>query len=367
MNGNTNRKYFILNQKSDFERGFLQDMALEDGRLRMTNEVGTPGCMLSRVFDSKEKDMQWHRFKLNCSEESPSGRMVVYTSETPFLVMEEESVSIEECIRNPKMTLGEKLSAMEPYRKKEYPYFEDVFLHDIRGRYLWFLLELYPQEEHIELWNFTLFFPGRTWMETLPEIYQQSDKNGFLERYLGLFQTMYEDLEERIAHVPGLLDVDRADSEFLGWMAEWLDIEERYRWSSEQLRTLIKKAFLLYRKRGTREGILEFVELYTGEKPVLVEWGQYKDIQHNEKLYPDDPYTVMVFVRAETLRSEKERRTLVRIIEDVMPAHMTLELVVMNPYIFLDNHTYLGINSCLGKYKKGQLDGKLALSFSTMN
>ncbi len=75
----------------------------------------------------------------------------------------------------------------------------------------------------------------------------------------------------------------------------------------------------------------------------------------------------MVFVREEVLYQEKDRQTLVRIIEDVIPVHMYLKLVILKPYMFLDNHTYIGINSKIGRYKEGQLDGNLALSFSTMS
>ena len=341
-------------------------MTFSGGRIHVKDQTGESALMLSRVFDSTEKTMQWHRFKLSCSRQNPSGRLVVYASETPELLVDEVSMPIEACIRDRDMPLEKKLSCMEPHAQKEYSDVEDVFLHEIRGRYLWFLLELYPQEESMELWDFTVFFPGHSWMERLPEIYHQADRESFLERYLGIFQVPYEDMEERIARVPELMDVDRADDEYLRWMAQWLDIEEQYRWSDEQLRRLVKKGFALYRKRGTREGILEFVELFTGEQPIIVEWGQYRNVKHDEKLYPDDPYTLMVFVRMETLRSEKERQTLVRIIEDVMPVHMSLELVSLQPYMFLDDHTYIGINSCIGKYKKGQLDGRMALSFSTM-
>jgi len=46
------------------------------------------------------------------------------------------------------------------------------------------------------------------------------------------------------------------------------------------------------------------------------------------------------------------------------PAHMECRIVALKPYIFLGQHSYLGINSVLGQYKAFQLDGLCAVPFS---
>lgn len=364
MNGK--RNYFLLNKRIDYERGYSEGLVLTGRGVAPENTDGAPIRFLSRVFDGGEKELEWHRLTMNCEGHVPAGRLTVYTAEEMELSFDGEKADAGRLIRDASVTFADKLKRMEPYQQLVLPATLDVLLHGVKGRYLWFALELYPQEEPFELSDFVLYFPGTSWVEHLPEVYDQTDAGGFLDRYLGIFQSLYEDMDRRIAAVPELLDVDAADEEFLLWMAEWLDFDEGHIWSKKQLRWLLKNAFRLSRMRGTRRAVEHFVRLYTGEWPVLVEWKQYKEVPHDERLYRDDPYTLMVFVRAETLRSEKEKRTLIRIIEEVMPVYLTLDLVVLKPYLFLDNHTYIGLNSCIGQYRPGRLDGHLALSFSTL-
>lgn len=364
MNGK--RNYFLLNKRTDYERGYTEGLALTGRGIAPEAADGRPLRFVSRVFDSGEKEMEWHRLTIGCTGRVPSGRLVVCTAEETKLSYGGRETDMGSLIRDERMSFADKLTAMDPYQQMVMPASQDILLHGVRGRYLWFVLELYPQEEPFELSDFVLYFPGTSWIEKLPEIYAQVDAGGFLDRYLGIFQSLYEDMDRRIDAVPKLLDVDTADEEALVWMAEWLDFSEEYIWSKKQLRWLLKNAFRLSRIRGTRKAVEQFVWLYTGERPVITEWRQYKEMPHNERLYRDDPYTLMVFVRDETLHSEKERRTLLRIIEDVIPVYISLELVVLKPYLFLDNHTYIGLNSCIGKYRPGRLDGHLALSFSTL-
>lgn len=355
-----------MNKRLDYERGYLEGLALTGRGVAPANADGTPIRFLSRVFDSGEKQLEWHRLTMNCTGRTPTGRLTVYTAEQTQLSIGEEKIDVNSLIRDESIAFADKLKRMEPYQQMMRQAAPDILLHGVKGRYLWFALELYPQEEPFELSDFVLYFPGTSWLEYLPEIYAQADTGGFLDRYLGIFQSLYEDMDRRIANVPELLDVDAADEEFLLWMAEWLDFDEGYIWSKKQLRQLLKNAFGLSRMRGTRKAVEHFVQLYTGEPPVIVEWRQYKDVLRDERLYRNDPYILMVFVREEAIHSEKERRTLIRIIEDVIPVYLSLELVVLKPYLFLDNHTYIGLNSCIGRYRPGRLDGHLALSFSTL-
>ena len=344
----------------------MKDLSLTGRGLSMDAAAAAPGLFLSRVFDSRERDMEWHRLTIASTAAAPSGRLTVYTAEETKLTADDGQTDIASLITSADFSFSDKLSRMKAYQRLERPVALDTLLHGIRGRYLWFALELYAQEEAYELFDIVVYFPGRSWVARLPEIYFQADTDGFLDRYLGIFQSMYEDMDRRIGAIPRLLDVDAADEAFLVWMAEWLDFDEGYIWSKTQLKWLLKHAFGLSRIRGTRQAIEQFVWLYTGERPVVAEWRQYKDVPHDERLYRDDPYSLMVFVREEVIRSEKERRTLIRIIEDVMPVYLSLELVVLKPYLFLDNHTYIGLNSTLGQYRPGRLDGHLALSFSTL-
>ena len=59
--------------------------------------------------------------------------------------------------------------------------------------------------------------------------------------------------------------------EFLQWLSEWVELDDIFRWEEKKLRQLIKQSFSLYKLKGTKEGLSKIIELYIGEKPMIVE------------------------------------------------------------------------------------------------
>ena len=93
-------------------------------------------------------------------------------------------------MRSNDFSLEEKLEFWSPISKKQTVGIQDVLLHEVVGRYLWIVLEMYPQgNEEMSISNITIYLPSRSWIEYLPAIYQKADlEEGFLERYLGIFK-----------------------------------------------------------------------------------------------------------------------------------------------------------------------------------
>ena len=55
------------------------------------------------------------------------------------------------------------------------------------------------------------------------------------------------------------------------WLASWLAFDPPSGVDPEALRKLLQRVIELYRRRGTLFGVREFVELYGGVKPRIVE------------------------------------------------------------------------------------------------
>lgn len=373
MSGKLN--YFLFNKRSDYERGFLSNMHAEDDRICAVTGGRNKAVFISRVLDSQEIEMHWHRLHLSMGgADHAVFRLSVYANNENSLIYEGERIKLSQFIRQEDLPVEDKLAAMEPYRQKQVTGTEDVLLHEVAGRYLWIAVEVYGQQNmKVLLSDIRISFPMQTWMNYLPEIYQETDyENTFLQRFLGIFQTIYEDREEYITNIAQYFNVDSTGMEMLRLMAGWLDIRESYIWSEEQLRRLLQNAVHMYKKRGTRQGIMEFVKLYTGEEPFIVENHQVKGFRRGEAhssmeyLYGKNPYEFVVLVREECLHSAREEKTLRRIIEDVKPAHMQMRLITLKPYFFLGVYTYLGVNSVLGQYKDMSLDGHAVLPFAVL-
>lgn len=372
------RKYFVLNKALDFNRCFLQNMFFEKNRLKIDTgkRNGTETCaMISRILDSEEHDMQWHQFLCSMQNERNTAFTIsIYAANSLVRQIKDKEEQLDEILFDEGLSLTEKKAIFHPYLQKTMTNADDILLHEIKGRYLWFIFETMPQEgQHLEIEKIKIFFPGQSWLRYLPEFYQVNDENQFFERFLAVFQTMYEALNDSIWQMPYLLDIDCAEKEFLEWLAKWLDIAESYMWTKEQMRRLLKQAVTLYRMRGTRQAVLAFVQLYTGDSRVFIvenfqvaNQGKEIDEKLLHQLYGNDPYKFQVIVREENIPSVREYQTLTKIIKEVKPAYMELELVVLKPYIFLDRHTYMGINSILGEYRALSLDGASMLSFSVL-
>ncbi len=370
-------KYFMFNNHLQFQRCLLENLKYEDDRLRMEPSKGAQtGILISRVLDSQQTDMEWHQ--MECSVENEGNvahNIFIYAANTLTREIGGKEENIEHILLDSGISWKRKKEIFQPYLQKEGKDMSDLLLHDVRGRYLWFVVEIYSQmEQSIAIEKIKISFPRQSWNRYLPEIYQSKDENMFFERFLAVFQTMYESLNDYIDRMPYQLDLDAADEDILQWLAKWLDINEGYMWSKEQMRTLLKHGIEWYMIRGTREAVLAFAKLYTGNDDVyLVENFQQKICDDAERqkvlldLYGNDAYKFQVIVREEDVPTSREYRTLVKIIEEVKPAIMELELVVLKPYMFLGQHIYLGINSQLSEYKNVTLNGTSMVSFTVLS
>ena len=348
-------------------------MTLGDRGIKTIERTTKKGVFISRILDSKEIQMQWHRLRFCGNEGQLAVKLSIYAGNEEEFVYEGQKLSLESFLKREDISLEEKKERISPWLQKEVSGKNDVLLYGVTGRYLWIILEMYWQPDQEEIYNLQIFFPKRSWVEYLPEIYQQEDESLFLQRFLGIFQSIYEDLDEEIWELPKNLDMELADASYLNWLAAWLDIKNGYIWPEEKKRLLLKNGISLYKKRGTREGLLDFVELYLGKRPFLVEQHQIRPFKKEEQKYKDltalygnDPYSFSLLVEEAYISSIRQQKALLKIIDEVKPAHMECNLVILRPYLFVGQPTYLGINSVLGKYSSLTLNGHSALPFTVL-
>jgi phage tail-like protein len=92
----------------------------------------------------------------------------------------------------------------------------------------------------------------------LPAIYRTETPAGeFLPRFLSLFETIFEELENKIGGLSRLFDPEATPKDFLPWLASWLALDLDENWSERRQREMIAWAFEHYGRRGTAHGIRE--------------------------------------------------------------------------------------------------------------
>lgn len=107
-----------------------------------------------------------------------------------------------------------------------------------------------------------------TYLDHLPGIYSDSD---FLARFLLIFESVLGPIERTVDNLPHYFDPGLTPSEFVPWLGSWLGLVLDDRWPEQRRRDLIRAAAELYRWRGTKRGLSEFIRLYTGVTPEITE------------------------------------------------------------------------------------------------
>ncbi len=69
-----------------------------------------------------------------------------------------------------------------------------------------------------------------------------------------------------------------------------------------------------------------------------------------------NPYTFCVLMKSERIENEKQRSIVERLINEQKPAFTEGKLILLQPWLYMDMHTYLGINTYLSEPTLLRLD-----------
>lgn len=349
----TRDRMYILNG----EEGTVTILNLQPQTLAM-EATGVPeGLWLSRAFDCTETSTVWHKMTLEAFiPEGTQLRVSYFSLDEDSCFLNGKYRKVDDWIADPGLTYREKLNGLAEYWSPPVINPKDALFFGAEGRYLWLKIEWIGTERHTpSLQRLRVHFPRETYLSYLPAVYQEDEASrDFLERFLSLFGTLFNEVEDEIADMSRYFDPELTHGEHLRWLASWVGLETDDYWSDEQVLAFLKEAPELYKYRGTPQGIVKAIETYTGQKPMVVEHFQTKAMRDNaelreltDRLYSGDPYTFTVLIPPEQVSTEKQRVVIEQLLEEQKPAYTEAKLVLLQPWMYLDLHTYLGINTVL--------------------
>ncbi len=363
------QQYFVFNKSMDYRRGWMDNIQCTGSHIQVEH-ADRQGIFWSRLLDSGEGETVWQSLSMDISSRSEiSVSIAIYSSEEASVMVDGHMEPLADVLKNAPHE--EKLEISQPYLVKTAFRPRDILLHQVKGRYVWFCLTLMAQgSECPQVGNLTLRLPKESWVTYLPEIYEESD---FTTAFLAIYQSLYDDLTADIRQVARYFDPHVVGGEYLEWLSTWLGIEDGYLWPEDKLRRLIGEGVALYGSRGTKDYVVRMVELFTGHRPYVVEQADVEpflgDVQKSAllgQLYGHSPHTVTLVLAEDALESMDSYKALLRIVERATPAWLEVNVVVLKPYIFLNQYTYLGINTRLEPYRPLHLDGYSALPFTQL-
>lgn len=327
--------YFFLNKKEDFQRGCSHNFELNNYDVQVIDNTRR-SVFFSRVFEGDETP--WQRMKFDITQCNFEIR--IYTSNH----MPQELYMW----LNPDIYIDLKYNAMHSYLAQTIHNSDDIFMYNVKGRYIWFSIEITVEDifEHAKLSNIFIYFNSKSLIHYLPEIYQnEQETNGFLTRFLMIFQSFYEEINEQIENES--LIYNPFSSEYLDFLSQLIGLEEIHVWSEEKLRILINYSKDLYHIRGTKQALLEIVSLFTDGETYITETDNCINILIQEKYLTD-------------------QSTIRNIIQRVIPVGIYFNVIILKDHMLLGDSTYLGINTKLISYEGIDLLGTSRLNYTTI-
>ena len=190
-----------------------------------------------------------------------------------------------------------------------------------------------------------------SYFDLLPPFYEESDlqtKEQILRGLLLICESILHPLDRVIDQLHYYLDPDVAPGPMLPWLAFWVDLVLNENWPLARRRELIRRATELYRQRGTRRGLHDYLQIYTEVDPTIVEPGeemlyplptnvkralpfdgsqvQLAELEEQDKQYlPEHTFRVVLDI---TNRPEIDLAMVQQIIEAEKPAHTSYMLYV---------------------------------------
>lgn len=240
--------------------------------IRLVEDRGylSRGVIWSEPISLRDYEVSWHRLLALVEELGPAAhlKLFVFTSNdsaSPPAVDPSAADPFEDPSWRPQLEAP-----------NQYADLVDLFIGGSPARYLWVGGVLWSDGRSTPvITQMRIEFDHQTYLEHLPAIYDaESTCSDFLLRLLSLLEAMFGSVESEIADLSRLFDVDGVPHEFLGWLAGWLSLDLNEDWDDAKKRDLIRRAFSLYGRRGTVEGLRESLRLFAGvdvmiEEPII--------------------------------------------------------------------------------------------------
>jgi hypothetical protein len=150
----------------------------------------------------------------------------------------------------------------------------------------------------------------------------------------------------------------RAPKQFLAWLAGWVALSLRADIAEGQQRQFIAQAISLYGLRGTRRGLEQVLQIYTGLGVTISELttglcvGKTATIGKDTILDGGGPHFFRVTLRVPPPLPPLDelagyRRTAIEIIEAEKPAHCFYDLVIIAPSLQIGFTSHVGVDTLL--------------------
>jgi phage tail-like protein len=358
------------------------------------------GYLITGPLDSRIFRCEWHRVLLDATV--PDGTAVSVSTFTS-----EAERPIEHVLALPE----ERWSQPFTDGASEDPSWDCLVLSP-PGRYLWLRLKLAGGSDTPVLRKAKVFYPRASTLRFLPAVYGEDPQaRDFTARFLSIFDTVRDSVSQRVDGIAAYFDPRSAPAggpagDALQWLASWLGLALDPRLPEERRRLLVRRAYELFRRRGTPEGLRLYLSLYTGVQPLVLEhfklrrWlmvgdatlgdrsalfgdaivrrlqlDRYSRVGDFQLLDTGDPlhdpfdffaHQFTVFVPARGACDAGARAAIRQVVELAKPAHAKAAIEFVEPRFRIGTQSLVGLDTVVGRYPDAVVEGEARLGYDSV-
>lgn len=355
---------FVNFFNSSLLKGYTTNLKVCNNSLKAKNKTGYSGYF-SKTFNTSSSDMTFNRMLLDADFSDCKTEIIISAFNSDTIVVDDDFVEIDSYLADKDISDEEKISVLKSFSYTRIVNAKDILLYDIKGRYVVVYIGVYTKKESdFTIRGFRVEFPKMSFSEYFPEIYRNN--GDFFEKYISLYQSMYLDEEKKIDRIPALLDYETTPDNFVEELASWIGIDNKDNlFTPEQLRYLIKNSDFFQGKKGTAGVLSRLIELYTGQKPIIVEFFKWYYLMKKnksltdqyKKLYGDGGNHFAVIIDTLKLKREIDEKKLKKLISSNIPMGSKFNLILLEKCNHTDMNCYLDVNSYISTPKRATSDG----------
>lgn len=204
-----------------------------------------------------------------------------------------------------------------------------------------------------------------SYLQYLPTPFRESP---FLGRFLLPFEQMLtglpgtppgeeQGLERKLDEIAVHFDPAGTPEDFVPWLAGWAALALRADWTLDQQRKFIGMAIPLYKRRGTKENLVDLLRLHTVYPPTVIDTagtafqiGVTSTIGVNTQLGGGQPHYFQVRVNfpPDLATIERETKIIRALIDTEKPAHTYYDLIPTFNTMQIGVHSTIGVDTLLG-------------------
>jgi phage tail-like protein len=168
--------------------------------------------------------------------------------------------------------------------------------------------------------------PPRRYVDQLPASLQEDE---FCRRLVSAFDEVIAPVYWALDCWDSYLDPTLAPADFVEWLAVWVGVDIDETWDMDRRRQLIQDAVVLYRVRGTLNGLAAHIRLYSGIGPEMVDSGGTAWSQTAGSVMPGSPQPhLTVRLRVDDPAAVKQS-TVRRIVASSRPAPVPFDVEIL--------------------------------------